>query len=57
MKKSGSSPAADEFAPILTPGDGSHAGTCLIASGVAFAHAWDCPRWSWASWAESISIR
>jgi indolepyruvate ferredoxin oxidoreductase alpha subunit len=33
--------AADEFAPILTPGDGSHAGTCLIASGVAFAHAWD----------------
>ena len=33
--------AAEEFAPILTPGDGSHAGTCLIAAGVAFAHAWD----------------
>ncbi len=33
--------AADEFAPRLTPGDASRAGTCLIASGVAFAHAWD----------------
>jgi indolepyruvate ferredoxin oxidoreductase alpha subunit len=30
-----------EFAPLLTPGDGSYAGTCIIASGVAFAHAWD----------------
>jgi indolepyruvate ferredoxin oxidoreductase alpha subunit len=30
-----------EFAPGLTPGDGSHPGTCLIASGVAFAHTWD----------------
>jgi indolepyruvate ferredoxin oxidoreductase alpha subunit len=30
-----------DLAPRLTPGDGSHAGTCLISSGVAFAHAWD----------------
>jgi len=30
-----------EFAPILTPGDGSHGGACIIASGVAFAHTWD----------------
>ena len=30
-----------EFAPILTPGDGSHPGACIIASGVAFAHTWD----------------
>ncbi len=30
-----------EFYPALTPGDGSHPGTCLIASGVAFAHTWD----------------
>jgi len=29
------------FAPLLTPGDGSSAGTCIIASGVAAAHAWD----------------
>ena len=30
-----------DFYPELTPGDGSHPGTCLIASGVAFAHTWD----------------
>jgi indolepyruvate ferredoxin oxidoreductase alpha subunit len=30
-----------ELAPRLTPGDGSYPGTCLIASGVAFAHTWD----------------
>jgi indolepyruvate ferredoxin oxidoreductase alpha subunit len=30
-----------EFAPVLTPGDGSHPETCIIASGVAFAHTWD----------------
>ena len=30
-----------EFYPELTPGDGSHPGTCIIASGVAFAHTWD----------------
>ena len=30
-----------EFYPALTPGDGSHPGTCVIASGVAFAHTWD----------------
>ncbi len=30
-----------EFAPLLTAGDGSYPGTCLIASGVAFAHTWD----------------
>ncbi len=30
-----------EFYPGLTPGDGSHPGTCLIASGVACAHTWD----------------
>ncbi len=33
--------AADDWAPRLTPGDGSRTGTCLVASGVAFAHAWD----------------
>jgi indolepyruvate ferredoxin oxidoreductase alpha subunit len=33
--------ALPEFAPILTPGDGSHPGACIIASGVAFAHTWD----------------
>lgn len=34
--------AADlDFYPGLTPGDGSHPGTCIIASGVAFAHTWD----------------
>jgi indolepyruvate ferredoxin oxidoreductase, alpha subunit len=32
---------AAEFAPVLTPGDGSYPGTCVIASGVAFAHTWD----------------
>ncbi|MDP3182122.1 MAG: thiamine pyrophosphate-dependent enzyme, partial [Desulfobaccales bacterium] len=30
-----------EFAPLLTPGDGSYPGVCVIASGVAFAHTWD----------------
>ena len=30
-----------EFYPALTPGDGSQPGTCIIASGVAFAHTWD----------------
>ncbi len=29
------------FAPLLTPGDGSSPGTCIVASGVAAAHAWD----------------
>ncbi len=29
------------FAPILFPGDGSRPGTCIIASGVAAAHALD----------------
>jgi indolepyruvate ferredoxin oxidoreductase alpha subunit len=33
--------AEPEFAPSLTPGDGSHPGVCLVASGVAWAHAWD----------------
>ena len=33
--------AEPEFDPALTPGDGSHPGTCIIASGVAFAHTWD----------------
>jgi indolepyruvate ferredoxin oxidoreductase alpha subunit len=33
--------AQPEFYPTLTPGDGSHPGVCLIASGVAFAHTWD----------------
>ncbi len=33
--------AAPEFAPRLTAGDGSYPATCLIASGVAFAHTWD----------------
>jgi indolepyruvate ferredoxin oxidoreductase alpha subunit len=30
-----------EFFPLLTAGDGSRPRTCIIASGVAFAHAWD----------------
>ncbi len=30
-----------EFAPRLTASDGSIAGTCIISSGVAFAHTWD----------------
>jgi len=30
-----------EFAPVLTAGDGSHPGKCIVASGVAFAHTWD----------------
>ncbi len=29
------------FAPLFTPGDGSFPGTCIVASGVAFAHTWD----------------
>jgi indolepyruvate ferredoxin oxidoreductase alpha subunit len=29
----------EAFTPKLTPGDGSHSQTCIIASGVAFAHA------------------
>lgn len=29
----------EAFAPVPTPGDGSHPGTCVIASGVAYAHA------------------
>ena len=29
------------FAPLLHPGDGSSPRTCLVASGVAFAHTWD----------------
>jgi indolepyruvate ferredoxin oxidoreductase alpha subunit len=31
----------EEFFPILTPGDDSFPGVCIIASGVAFAHTWD----------------
>ena len=30
-----------ELAPKLIPGDESHPGTCIIASGVAWAHTWD----------------
>jgi indolepyruvate ferredoxin oxidoreductase alpha subunit len=30
-----------EFAPLLTPGDGSFSGACIIASGVVFAYTWD----------------
>jgi len=30
-----------DFAPLLTAGDGSFPGTCIVASGVAFAHTWD----------------
>lgn len=30
-----------EFYPLLTAGDGSYPGTCIIASGVAWAHTWD----------------
>lgn len=30
-----------EWAPVLTFGDGSYPGACLIASGVALAHTWD----------------
>jgi indolepyruvate ferredoxin oxidoreductase alpha subunit len=30
-----------DFAPILTPGDGSFPGVGIIASGVVFAHTWD----------------
>jgi indolepyruvate ferredoxin oxidoreductase, alpha subunit len=30
-----------EFSPVFTPGDGSSPGVCLIAAGVAAAHAWD----------------
>jgi indolepyruvate ferredoxin oxidoreductase alpha subunit len=33
--------ALPEFVPGLIPGDGSHPGACIIASGVAFAHTWD----------------
>jgi indolepyruvate ferredoxin oxidoreductase alpha subunit len=40
-EKIGQIAALAECAPSLTPGDGSHAGTCIIASGVAFAHSWD----------------
>jgi len=29
------------FAPLLTAGDGSHPGKCIVSSGVAFAHTWD----------------
>jgi indolepyruvate ferredoxin oxidoreductase alpha subunit len=31
----------EEFYPVLTPGDDSFPGVCLIASGVALAHTWD----------------
>jgi indolepyruvate ferredoxin oxidoreductase alpha subunit len=31
----------EQFRPVLTPGDGSFPGTCVIASGVALAHTWD----------------
>jgi indolepyruvate ferredoxin oxidoreductase alpha subunit len=30
-----------ELAPKLIPGDEAHPGTCIIASGVAWAHTWD----------------
>ncbi len=30
-----------EFAPRLTPGDGSLPGAAIVASGAAFAHTWD----------------
>ena len=34
--------AADpRIAPSFFPGDGTRPGTCLVGSGVAFAHAWD----------------
>jgi indolepyruvate ferredoxin oxidoreductase alpha subunit len=33
--------AEPDFFPSLTASDGSHPGTCLIASGVACAHTWD----------------
>ncbi len=33
--------AEPDFFPVLTAGDSSHPGVCLIASGVAFAHTWD----------------
>jgi indolepyruvate ferredoxin oxidoreductase alpha subunit len=29
------------LAPVFFPGDGTHPRTCIIASGVAFAHTWD----------------
>ncbi len=31
----------DDFRPRLFKGNGSHKGCCIVASGVAFAHAWD----------------
>ncbi|MDD2903981.1 MAG: thiamine pyrophosphate-dependent enzyme [Syntrophales bacterium] len=31
----------EDFYPILTPGDDSFPGACIIASGVALAHTWD----------------
>ena len=36
------SPGSLTWRPLLTPGDGSYPRTCIIASGVACAHAWDC---------------
>lgn len=33
--------AESDFFPGLAAGDGSYPGTCVVASGVAFAHAWD----------------
>ena len=34
--------AADpRLAPVFFPGDGTRPRTCIVASGVAFAHAWD----------------
>lgn len=33
--------AEPEFYPGLAAGDGSYPGTCVVASGVAFAHTWD----------------
>jgi indolepyruvate ferredoxin oxidoreductase alpha subunit len=41
--------AVPEFAPRLTAGDGSFPRTCIIASGVAFAHTWD--------WLEALGLR
>ena len=31
-----------DFQPTLSPGDGSYGQTVIIASGVAWAHTWDC---------------
>ncbi len=40
-KKIADMAAEEEFFPILTPGDDTFPGVCIIASGVALAHTWD----------------